>query len=106
MYANQQSFSLVKFILYMNPPAKIFGTIDTSIGPYYFNGTLPSLIVDYKLSLNMSTNNSYIAVSIYAGERWYNGISPASFLNYLNSLIYKGNNDILFNNGDSYLIKI
>jgi hypothetical protein len=106
MYDNQQSFSLVKFILYMNPPAKIFGTIDPSIVPYYFNGTLSSSIAYYHLSLNMNTNNFYIAVSIYTGERWANEISPASFSNYLNSLIYKSNNDILFNNGDSYLVKI
>jgi len=105
MYDIQQSFSLVKFILYMNPPAKIFGTIGPSIAFYYLNGTLSSSIAYYQLSLNMNTNNSYIAVSIYTGERWYNGISPASFSNYLNSLIYKSNNDILFNNGDSYLIK-
>jgi len=54
MYDNQQSFSLVKFILYMNPPAKIFGTIDPSILPYYFNGTLSSSIAYYHLSLNMN----------------------------------------------------
>jgi len=106
MYDNQQSFSLAKFILYMNPPAKIFGSIDPSILPYYFNGTLSSSIAYYHLSLNMNTSNSYIAVSIYTGERWANGISPSSFSNYLNSLIYKSNNDILFNNGDSYLIII
>ena len=106
MYDNQQSFSLVKFILYMNPPAKIFGTIDPSIMPYNFNGTLSSSIAYYKLLFNnMNTSNSYMAISIYTGERWYDEIPPASFSNYLNSLIYKSNNDILFNNGDSYLIK-
>jgi len=36
MYDDQQSFSLAKFILYMNPPAKIFGTIDPSILPLRF----------------------------------------------------------------------
>jgi hypothetical protein len=90
----------------MNPPAKIFGTIDPSILPYYFNGTLSSSIAYYHLSLNMNTSNSYIATSIYTGERWAYGNPPASFSNYLNSLIYKSNNDILFNNGDSYLIMI
>ena len=106
MYDNQQSFSLVKFILFMNPPAKIFGTLSQSIAFYYLNGTLSSSIAYYYLSLNMNTSNSYIAVSIYTGERWANGISPSFFSNYLNSLIYKSNNDILFNNGDSYLIMI
>jgi len=106
LYNNQQSFSLAKFILYMHPPAKIFGTIDPSILPYYFNGTLSSSIAYYHLSLNMNASNSYIATSIYTGERWAYGNPPASFSNYLNSLIYKSNNDILFNNGDSYLIMI
>jgi len=106
MYANQQSFSLVKFILYMNPPAKILGTIVSIISPYYFNGTLSASIAYNNLLLNMNTSNSYIAVSTYTGERWANGISPSFFSNYLNFLIYKSNNDILFNNGDSYLIRI
>ena len=79
MYDIQQSFSLVKFILYMNPPAKIFGTIGPSIAFYYLNGTLSSSIAYYHLSLNMNTSNSYIATSIYTGERWASGISPSFF---------------------------
>jgi hypothetical protein len=106
MYTTQQSFSLAKFILYTKSHTKIFGTIDPSILPYHFNGTLPSSIAYYKLSLDMNMSNSYIAISTYTIERWATDISPASFSNYLNFLIYKNNNDILFNNRDSYLIRI
>jgi hypothetical protein len=106
MYNTQQSFSLAKFILYMNSHAKIFGTIAPSILPYYFNGTLSYSIAYYHLTPAMNMSNSYIAISIYTIERWANGISPTSLSNYLNFLIYKNNNDILFNNRDSYLIRI